>query len=81
MIIGRIEGATREFGKPTNWDDERYGVCNTLAIRDTPVPGGNAMVSAWFPTPEELALLQAGQPIYLWIYGASHPVVALTVPA
>lgn len=37
------------------------------------------ITSAWMPSPEELALLNAGQPVQLHIYGNGHPVVALTV--
>lgn len=37
------------------------------------------ITSAWHPTPEELALLNAGQPVQLHIYGNIHPVVSVTV--
>lgn len=37
------------------------------------------ITSAWMPSPEELALLNAGQPVQLHVYGALHPVVSLTV--
>lgn len=37
------------------------------------------ITSAWMPSPEELALLNAGQPVQLHIYGNGHPVVSLTV--
>lgn len=37
------------------------------------------ITSAWLPTPDELALLNAGQPVQLHVYGHQHPVVSLTV--
>jgi len=83
MIIGRIRGATRVLGKPANWEETNPDTqCGALAIVDVPVEqGGPQMVSAWFPTPEEMKLLQAGQPVYLSIWGTSHPPVSIWVPA
>lgn len=80
MLIGRIENATRVLGPPATWDDEKNGRCGALAIRDEPAEGGgNVMVSAWHPTPEEVAKINAGEPVYLWIWGAAHPPVMVTV--
>jgi hypothetical protein len=80
MLIGRIEGATRVLGKPEGWDDDGGVKCISLAIRDEQVSDqGNVMISAWLPTPEEIALINAGQPVYLWIWGRGHPPVMLTV--
>lgn len=81
MIIGRIQGATRTLGKPANWDQSHPDTqCEALSILDVaPCDGGPAMVSAWFPSPEEISLLQAGQPVYLSIFGTAHPPVALWV--
>lgn len=79
MLIGHIEGATRELGKPASWDDARDGKCLTLPIRDE-VDGGVAqMVSAWMPTPDEIARIVAGAPIYLRVVGTAHPPVLLMV--
>ncbi len=82
MIMGRIRGATRVLGKPAKWDETNPDQdCSALAIVDiSPEQGGPQMVSAWFPTPDEMALLQAGQPVYLSIFGTVHPPVALWVP-
>ena len=33
------------------------------------------MVSAWLPSPDELRLIAAGAPIYLYVYGTAHPPV------
>lgn len=72
MISKAIEGATRRIGKAQGY----LG----LALRDTATIDGNpVMVSAWEPTPAEIAKIVAGAPIYLWVYGTGHPPVMLTV--
>ena len=78
MIIKRIANATRVFGAPTDWDGNDM-TCGALPIRDVATPEGRFMVSAWEPTPTELAALQRGETVKLWIRGPGHPVVALTV--
>jgi hypothetical protein len=63
------------LGAPTNWDEAKDGKCHTLpAHRDEE---SNAYSSFWLPTPEELARLNAGDPICLTIYGRTHPVVSV----
>jgi len=80
MHIGRITGATRNLGAPQGWDPDKDGTCGGLPIRDEPhSPGVNRMVSSWLPTPEEIALIQAGAPIHLLIVGSAHPPVAVSV--
>lgn len=77
MEIGRIAGCTRVLGKAQGY----YG----LPIRDELLndsvtgPGTPAMVTAWLPTPDELAALNAGAPIHLTILGTQHPPVMLGV--
>lgn len=72
MLPKAIEGTTRRIGKSQGF----LGLC----IRDMELADGTpVMVSAWEPTPAELAALNAGQPIYLWIWGTGHPPVMLTV--
>ncbi len=81
MIIGRIHGATRELGTPKDWDNERDGECGSLAIVDIQTERGRPqMVSAWFPTPDEVKRMATGQPVYLSVFGTVHPPVALWVP-
>lgn len=82
MIIGRIRGATRVLGKPEGWDEQHPEIaCQGLPILDLPADqGGPAMVSAWFPTPDEVKRIIAGEPVYLSIFGHGHPPVALWVP-
>lgn len=76
MEIGRIEGATRVLGKSQGY----YG----LPIRDVLLndsvngPDTPAMQTAWFPTPDELAAINAGAPIVLTVLGRGHPPVMLS---
>lgn len=80
MHIGRVAGATRNLGAPRGSDPAKDGTCGGLPIRDEPHgPGVNRMVSAWLPTPEEIALIVAGAPIYLGVLGIEHPPVQLFV--
>lgn len=76
--IKRIEGTTRELGKPPDWD-EKSNPCNTLPIRDVVTPDGPFMISAWEFTNDEVKRLIDGETLKLWIRGTSHPVVCLTV--
>lgn len=41
--------------------------------------GTPAMVTAWLPTPEELALLNAGASVHLRVLGTAHPPVMIEV--
>ena len=36
-------------------------------------------ITAWIPTPAEVAAINAGQPIYLVVLGESHPAVYVGV--
>lgn len=77
MIIKRIEGATRVIGKAQGY----LG----LPLRDIRIEcsvNGDAtpaMETAWEPTPDELARLNAGAPIILRILGSAHPPVNVYV--
>jgi hypothetical protein len=79
MHPGRFEGATRDLGAPAGWDKDKDGPCGSLPIRDDSHGAYPAMVSAWFPTPEEIAHVVAGAPIHLTVIGAGHPPVSLGV--
>lgn len=78
MLIQRILNCTRIMGVPKDWDKEALP-CNALPIKDVTCDGVPFMVSAWEPTPEELAALNRGETVKLWIQGTVHPVVSLTV--
>ena len=81
MIPQRINGATRYLGAPKGWEPDKHGHCGHLAIIDVHPEGETqpVMISAWEPTPGELAALNAGQPVYLQIVGTAHPPVMLWV--
>lgn len=76
MQVGRISGATRVVGKSQGYMG--------LPIRDETTcckVSGNApsMVTAWFPTPKELALLNAGAPVHVRILGNVPPPMLVEV--
>lgn len=77
MQIGRIKGATRVIGKSQGY--------LSLPVRDEfincAVNGEQtpAMVTAWFPMPNELAALNAGAPVHVLIIGTIHPPIAVEV--
>lgn len=79
MEIGRIEGATRIVGRSQGY----LG----LPLRDEQIncsvngPGTPAMVTAWVPTPAELAALNAGAAVHIRIIGqAPPPMMVFTGP-
>lgn len=70
-----INGATKIFQAPANWDAEKQGLdCDALAVR---VSHG-VHQSAWKPSEEELAVLKAGGHVVISIVG-SQPPIALSV--
>lgn len=75
----KIEGMTRDLGKPRNWDEATQGTCGSLPIRDERQQSGNVMVSEWKPTAEELRALIAGASVFLEICGTVHPPLSLYV--
>lgn len=77
MIIGRIEGATRVIGKSQGY----LGLPLRDEVINCTVNGGGtpAMVTAWHPTPAEIAMIAAGAPIHLRILGTQHPPVMVEV--
>lgn len=79
MIIKMIEGATRIIGKSQGY----LGLPLRDELIDCNVGGQGtpSMLTAWEPTPDELALLNAGAPVLLRVLGTGHPPVMLTVGA
>jgi hypothetical protein len=77
MEIGRVTGATRVIGKSQGY----YGLPLRGIIINDSVTGPNtpAMITAWFPTPDELVAINAGAPIHLTVVGTGHPPVMLGV--
>jgi hypothetical protein len=79
MHAGHIQNATRVLGAPKNWDRERDGFCGALSIRDEKTTAGDTMISAWCPTPEEIARIEQGAPIYVYVVGQVHPPISVGV--
>lgn len=75
MEIGRIQGCTRVIGRSQGY----YGLpLRDIVVNDTVTgPETPAMETAWLPTPEELAALNAGAPIILRVVGSGHPPVMI----
>ncbi len=71
MQCGAIEGATRVVGKAQGY--------NGLPLRDELIncsvngPSTPSMVTAWLPTPAELAALNAGAAVHVRILGQVPP--------
>jgi hypothetical protein len=70
-----IEGATRVVGRSQGYiglplRDE--AIKCTVGGEDTP-----SMVSAWEPTPDEVAAIAAGGTVYLRVLGHAHPPVMI----
>lgn len=77
MMIKHIEGATRVLGKSQGYlglplRDEMVNC--TVGGEETP-----SMVTAWEPTPDEIARIAAGAPVYLRVIGTAHPPVMIEV--
>lgn len=77
MQIGHIEGATRVIGKSQGY----LGLPIRDELIDCAVNGAGtpAMVTAWLPTPAELAALNSGAAIHVRILGVAHPPIMLEV--
>jgi hypothetical protein len=76
MDIMTIDGAVANPGAPKNWDPE-LGTCGGLPIRVVRKVDSNEIAyceSAWRPTPEELAILNAGGNVVLRVVGWQCPV-------
>lgn len=58
--------ANRTFTKPAGMTDEE---CQPLRVHDT----GEALVSCWRLSAEELAEVQRTGLVWLWVHGRGHP--------
>ena len=74
-MIKHIEGATRILGKSQGY----LGLPLRDEVTNCTVGGDGTpcMVTAWEPTPEELAALNAGGSVYLRVIGIFHPPVMI----
>lgn len=88
--ILRVEGATRVLGRSQGYyglpvRDEALNLGDLPQMLEMPFndsvtgPGTPTMLTAWQLTPDELARLQAGAPLYLRIVGNGHPPVMIYV--
>ncbi|WP_420584907.1 hypothetical protein [Ruegeria sp.] len=77
MLIGRIENATRFIGKSQGF----LGLPIRDEIIECPVfgPGTPRMLTAWQPTPDEVAAIKAGASIHVSLHGTIHPPIMLSV--
>lgn len=66
------------LGAPAGWDQSDVP-CSALAVTEIAWGDGPAIVSFWKPTAQELADLNAGAYVALWVSGQGMPPVALSV--
>jgi hypothetical protein len=66
-----------ELGKPRDWDEKRFGPCESLPV----VKGDGIFFSYWKPTWRERVRLAFGANVRLCISGSSHPPVMLDIDA
>lgn len=64
------------LGAPKGWDQKELP-CGALPVTRTEVEGKPVMVSFWRPDAADLAALNRGEAVTLWVYGETHPVVAV----
>jgi hypothetical protein len=81
LIPKRISGATNYLGAPKGWHPETDGDCCHLAVRMVNEAGIQIAESAWEPTPDELAALNAGGSVVLRVVGGQPPVMLYVEPA
>ena len=70
-----LDNPHARLGAPPNWNHETDGICHTLDIWLL----DGAMVSGWLPSASDLVKLNAGEPLFLHISAAQHPVVGFSV--
>ncbi len=68
------------LGAPTGWRQSELP-CGALPITRTDVDGKPAIISFWRPTAEELAQLNAGGTIALWVLRNAMPPISLCIDA
>jgi hypothetical protein len=66
------------LGAPEGWNQAELP-CGALPITRMDVDGRPAVVSFWKPTAEELAMLNAGGTVALWVLGQTMPPVSVEV--
>ncbi|MCX7289649.1 hypothetical protein [Janthinobacterium sp.] len=66
------------LGAPAGWDQANLP-CGALPITRTQLSDLPAVVSYWRPSADELAVLDSGGAIALWVLGVTMPPVNLSV--
>ncbi len=78
MIPVTFQEANQVFHAPTDLEQVRPIHAFHGAVRGGSLDGVAMVVTAWLPTPEELAALNAGAPVFLGFVGGLPPHVAGT---
>jgi hypothetical protein len=78
MIRTQHKSNNGVLGAPVGWDQGELP-CGALPITHSECEGKPVVISYWTPTAEELAQLNAGAPVALWVIGKTMPPVSLTV--
>lgn len=74
MLPVKVKGETNSFKKPADWDDKRDGQCGDLSVRRE-IHGEHVYhYSAWKPSADELATLNAGGVVELCCVSIQPPV-------
>lgn len=68
----------RVLGAPVGWKQQETP-CHALPVTAIDDDGRTVMCSFWRPTKDEVAAIQNGALVQLWIHSAAHPPVSLTV--
>lgn len=75
MLPTVTRGATHNFQKPENWNDQTDGSCGDLQVRAETYGERNIveLISTWKPTPSELAHLNAGGVVEIGLSTTNQP--------
>lgn len=68
-------GANAALKQPADWDEEKNGECEDLAVSID--REARTITSIWKPSPEELAALNAGGGVALTVFGEYHPPISI----
>lgn len=73
--------ANKTLMPPADWDEEANGECVPLEVFSSVIGDDICIQSAWMPNAEELAALNSGQPVIIFVYGSRIPPMAVGVLA